>query len=70
MQNICRFCHQYAMSDRLVKYSTRHYAHHGCFLEAGHTLDELHAWQVGLFPYRVLALRGLLDVAKDLTTAV
>lgn len=68
--NTCRFC---GVSEfgrtaeaKLVKHGVRHYAHHACYLDAGKTLEELHAWQVGNFPFRVLKERGLLDKAEQI----
>ena len=65
--NTCRFCGKSELDrdyERLVKYGVRHYAHHVCYLDAGKSLDELHAWQVGNFPFRLLQERGLLDYAE------
>jgi hypothetical protein len=62
--NTCRFCDSF--SQNLVKYGTRHYAHFDCYLDAGKKLDELHGWQVSMFPYRLLQERGLLDDARRL----
>ena len=53
----------------MVKYGVRHYAHPACFLDAGHTLDELHGWQVGTLPARVLREHGLLETAEQLIAA-
>ena len=39
--NTCRFCKS-MMSDDLVKYGTRHYAHYKCYLDAGKKLEDLH----------------------------
>lgn len=58
--NTCRFC-QSMMSDNLVKYGTRHYAHFDCYLDAGKKLGDLPAWQIERFPYFLLKERGLLD---------
>lgn len=60
----CRFCGKLAQG--MVKYGVRHYAHPACFLDSGHTLAELHGWQVGQLPVRVLKERGLLDQAAQL----
>ena len=61
----CRFCSEIDNeADRdyaMVKYSTRHYAHFACYLDAGKKLSDLHSWQVAQFPYRLLKERGLLD---------
>lgn len=72
--NTCRFCGKsefgkYGCSDKLVKYGTRHYAHHACYLDAGKTLEELPGWMVGNFPFRVLKDRGLLDKAEGIYQA-
>lgn len=71
--NTCRFCGK-AEYDRnadvkLVQYGVRHYAHHACYLDAGKTLDDLQAWQVGKFPYRLIKERGLLDKAHQIVAA-
>ena len=55
--NQCRFCD--ARTDAQVKYGVRHYAHFKCYLDAGKKLSDLHAWQVGEFPFRLLKERGL-----------
>lgn len=59
--NHCRFCKKYEIdgNDRLVKYGVRHYAHYVCYLDAGKSLTDLSAWQIGAFPYRLLKERGL-----------
>jgi hypothetical protein len=66
--NTCRFCGGYEIdrnvSDRMVKYGTRHYAHHRCYLAAGKPLTELHDWQVVDFPYRLLQEFGFNDYAN------
>lgn len=59
----CRFCKTSTFTENLVKYGERHYAYPECFLESGHKLEELHAWQVRGFPHRVLKKFGLLDSA-------
>ncbi len=61
--NTCRFCDS-KMSDDLVKYGTRHYAHYECYLDAGKPLDALPKWQVEKFPYFLLKDRGLLATAE------
>src|SRR5215467_3715710 len=63
--NTCRFCGRHTF-DRgaLVKYGVRHYAHPACYLAAVKPLADLHAWQVGEFPYRLLLERGLLGEAE------
>jgi hypothetical protein len=56
----CRFCKGYSTDGAgMVKYGVRHYAHFKCYLDAGKTLDDLHAWQVGEFPFRLLKEHGL-----------
>jgi len=64
--NTCRFCKKSSLDsgDDMVKYGTRAYAHFKCYLDAGKTLDPLHAWQVGQFPYMLLKERGLLEHPK------
>lgn len=57
----CRFCDE--ASEPQVHYSTRHYAHFACYLNAGKKLGDLHAWQVRQFPYRLLKHHGLLGTA-------
>lgn len=72
LHNTCRFCGKWELqSERtpLVHYGVRHYAHHRCYLDAGKKLSDLHAWQVGLFPYWVLKERGLLDEALAISKA-
>lgn len=63
----CRFCKNHA-SD-LLKYSLRSYAHPSCFLDAGHKLTELHAWQVANIPYVTLNKRGLVEEAQRIINA-
>jgi hypothetical protein len=63
----CRFCKGW--HGEMVKYGVRHYAHHACYLDAGKTLEELHAWQIRDFPFRVLADRDLLNKAEKLVKA-
>ncbi len=63
--NTCRFCTS-IMSDDLVKYGTRHYAHYTCYLDAGKRLEDLPKWQVETFPYFLLKARGLLDKARQI----
>jgi hypothetical protein len=63
----CRFCKESIRNDdRAVKYGTRHYAHHTCYLDAGKSLSDLHEWQIRQFPYKLLKDRGLLDCAQTL----
>lgn len=63
----CRFCKKW--DGDMVKYGVRHYAHHACFLDAGRTLEELHGWQVGEFPWRLLQERDLVATAEQLIAA-
>lgn len=61
--NHCRFCKKDEVgdaADRLVKYGVRHYAHPACYLDAGKSLYDLHAWQVMRFPYRLILDRRLM----------
>jgi hypothetical protein len=60
----CRFCDN--RDQAMVKYGTRHNAHFKCYLDAGKSLDDLHAWQVRQFPYFLLKERGLLAVAAEI----
>jgi hypothetical protein len=55
----CRFCDETTIETRLVKYGVRHYAHHHCYLDAGKSLDDLPASQVGDFPWRLIKDHGL-----------
>ena len=66
---ICRICKVPARADTGVRYSIRHFAHFECFLNAEKSLSDLHAWQVGRFPYRLLRERGLLAEADRLMRA-
>jgi hypothetical protein len=66
--NTCRFCSA-MMSDDLVKYGTRHYAHHRCYLDAGKKLADLPAHQIEQFPFFLLKERGLLEEARQLVEA-
>lgn len=64
----CRFCKQVMFDhDPSLKYGTRHYAHHECYLKAGKTLGRLRRWQIEGFPYFLLQRYGLLDRARALT---
>ena len=71
--NTCRFCHKpefgQNIADKLIRYGKRHWAHHGCFLDAGKSLDDLSADVVGRFPFRVLKDRGLLKRAEEIVAA-
>lgn len=68
--NTCRFCKKWEMEEeRLIKYGVRHYAHPTCYLDAGKSLDDLHAWQVDNFPYFLLKERGLLEHANSIVAA-
>lgn len=56
----CRFCGKSEYNhDVMVKYGVRHYAHFACYLDAGKALTDLHDWQIGRFPFRLLKQRGL-----------
>jgi hypothetical protein len=59
----CRFCKKtvFGYREPYIKYSIRHYAHPSCFIEAGHTLDELSNWQLGELPFFWLKENGLLE---------
>lgn len=63
--NNCRFCDNWR-DQGLVKYSTRHYAHYKCYLDAGKKLSALPKWQIGEFPFFLLKERGLLAEAQML----
>ncbi len=65
--NTCRFCKEVSFHpDRDgVRYGPRHFAHFACYLDAGKSLDDLHDWQVGKFPYRLLIDRGLYDQVTE-----
>lgn len=54
----CRFCGASTTDDKLVKYGVRHYAHHACYLDHK-PLHELHGWQIGQFPWKLIVNRGL-----------
>ncbi len=64
----CRFCKGWK-DQNMVQYGVRHHAHHKCYLDAGKKLSDLHAWQVGEFPHRLLKERGLLEEAERITEA-
>jgi hypothetical protein len=66
MSNKCRFCPGYMDPSHMVKYGTRHYAHHGCYLAAGKSLGKLPRTQVGKFPLWVLKDHGLVAEAIHL----
>lgn len=57
----CRFCKNW--KGEMVKYEVRHYAHFECYLDAGKKLEDLHDWQIGKFPYRLIKARGLEAIA-------
>ena len=63
---VCRFCKQDDSFQKMVKYSTRHYAHFDCYLSAGKSLDALSPWQVGQFPFLVLKDHDLMQKAEEL----
>jgi hypothetical protein len=61
----CRFCKETIRThDPKVKYGTRHYAHHACYLDAGKSLDDLPAHQIAAFPWRLMHDRDLLAYAE------
>ena len=66
----CRFCgaQDHGGTDTMVKYGVRHHAHFACYLNAGKPLSDLHAWQIGTFPFRLIKDRGLMDEVERLTT--
>lgn len=65
--NTCRFCSNH--DQKFVQYGVRHYAHHRCYLEGGKKISDLHAWQVGEFPFRLLKEFGVLDEAEKILAA-
>ena len=61
----CRFCKATILThDPRVRYGTRHYAHHACYLEAGKSLDDLPALEIEAFPWKLLKERGLIEYAE------
>lgn len=58
----CRFCGESSLraSDEMVRYGVRHQAHFKCYLDSGKSVDELHPWQLGHFPFRLLKEHGVL----------
>lgn len=62
--NTCRFCDA-PMSQDLVKYGTRHYAHYECYLKAGKDPTKLRSWQVEAFPYFLLKKYGWLEKVEN-----
>ncbi len=68
LYNTCRFCKEFSRDD-MIHYGVRHYAHFKCYLDAGKSLDDLHTWQLGKFPFMLLKERGLLaEVEKRQAT--
>lgn len=61
----CRFCGESAR-EGMTQYGVRHYAHFSCYLEAGKKLEDLHAWQIGQFPFRLLQEHGIMADAEKL----
>ena len=57
--HVCKFCHEHADDDDLLRYAKRHYAHHRCYLDAGKPLNDLPDRLIVQFPYRLLEERGL-----------
>lgn len=66
MMRICRFCSKYAPDDELLKYSTRHYAHPECYLDAGKPLSALNIASLRRIPNELLQQRGLLADSRSL----
>ena len=66
--NTCRFCDG-MMSDNLIKYGARHYAHHICYLDAGKSLAKLPLHVIENFPYFLLKERGLLGEVEQIVKA-
>ena len=63
--NHCRFCDNWR-DQNLIRYSTRHYAHPRCYLDAGKSIDDLRDWQLAeQFPFLLLKERGLLPKVND-----
>jgi hypothetical protein len=65
----CRLCKDFILQREGVQYGRRHHAHHACYLNAGKKLADLHPWQVGLFPYRLLQEHGLTKEADKMLVA-
>lgn len=66
--NTCRLCDDY-MSQDLVKYGARHYAHYKCYLKAGKPLSILPSWQIAQFPFFLLKEYGLIDEVNKILAA-
>ena len=66
---ICQFCKQDLPRDTELKYSTRHYAHHECYLDAGKDLSTLSLKELTMFPYWPLRKRNLIATVIDLIEA-
>jgi hypothetical protein len=69
--NHCRFCGKaewgtWGHSKHLLKYGTRHYAHHDCFLKAGKDVGKLRGYAIRKFPKEVLRKHGQLDRVERL----
>lgn len=68
----CRFCKETYFEDqndeKIVKYSTRHYAHWSCYCanKGAGGLRVLSAWQVKQCPLRILENFGLVELAKTI----
>jgi len=62
---VCRICHEYAGEDeKLLKYSTRHYAHYSCWMKKHsiNSFDEVHGiplWKLRQWPYLQAKEMGL-----------
>lgn len=64
---VCRLCHNDMKHYEGVKYSTRHYAHFACYLDAGKPLSDLPKWKIEGFPFNLLKKRGLMGEVERLT---
>lgn len=60
----CRFCKAHSPDDKLVHYSTRHWAHWDCYFKAGKKITDLTDWQILQAPYRLLKEHGLVAEAE------
>lgn len=59
----CRCCGVMQLSETMIKYSVRHYAHPKCALRkwGASFFDRLSPWQLERFPALVASKFGLLD---------
>ena len=63
----CRFCHQYALVELLIKYSVRHYGHAGCIIEMGEpVLQRMNYYSLGELPGFALQRAGLWELVRSL----